>query len=162
MDVSGRAAHRWGMSDTTSETNAALIWSAYEAFSRGDLAGALAAFADDILWHVPGRGPLSGDYRGRDEVLAFFGQVNALSGGSFRVQIDDVLAKGDRVIVLCTESARRGDHSWSSPQIHVWTVKGRKATVFHQFQGDQQTEDEFWALPASDQPADDAFWASPA
>jgi len=150
------------MNDTTADANRSLIRSAYEAFSRGDIRGAMAAFADDILWHVPGRGPLSRDYRGVDEVLAFFGQVNALSAGTFRVQINDVLAQGDRVIVLCTESARRGDRTWSSPQVHAWTVKGRKATVFHQFQGDQQTEDEFWASPTADQPTDDAFWASPA
>jgi ketosteroid isomerase-like protein len=135
------------MSESAADGNAALIRGAYEAFSRGDIPGAMAAFADDILWHVPGRGPLSRDYHGRDEVLAFFGQVNALSGGSFRVRIDDVLAKGERVIVLCTESARRGARTWSSPQVHAWTVKGRKAAVFHQYQGDQQTEDEFWSSP---------------
>ena len=150
------------MNDGTADANATLIRSAYEAFSRGDIGGAMAAFHDDILWHVPGRGPLSRDYHGVDEVLAFFGQVSALLAGTFRVQVDDVLAKGDRVIVLCTESASRGGRTWSSPQVHTWTVKGRKATVFYQFQGDQQSEDEFWALPAGDQPADDAFWASPA
>jgi ketosteroid isomerase-like protein len=43
-----------------SGTNAALIRSGYEAFASGDIEGVLAVFADDILWHVPGRGPLSG------------------------------------------------------------------------------------------------------
>jgi hypothetical protein len=27
----------------------------------------------------------------------------------------------------------------------LWTVKDGRATVFRQFQGDQQTEDEFWS-----------------
>jgi uncharacterized protein len=58
------------------------------------------AFADDIFWHVPGRGPLSRDYRGHAEVRGFFEHFMALSGGSFRLQIDDVLAKGDRVVAL--------------------------------------------------------------
>src|SRR5262249_28674879 len=43
---------------TTAEANGALIRGAYDAFARGDVQGALAAFAEDILWHVPGRGPL--------------------------------------------------------------------------------------------------------
>jgi hypothetical protein len=43
-----------------------------------------------------------------------------LSSGTFRIQVDDVLAKGDRVVVLCTESAQRGGRSWSSPQVHVF------------------------------------------
>jgi len=136
------------MTETAAEQNAATIRSAYEAFSRGDVDGALSAFADDILWHVPGRGPLSRDYHGRDEVLGFFGRVTELSAGTFRVRIDGVLAKDDQVIVLCTESAQRGSLTWSSPQVHAWTVHGGKAAIFHQYQGDQQTEDEFWSSPA--------------
>jgi uncharacterized protein len=134
------------MTDTAAaNANGALIENAYDAFSRGDLQGAIAAFAEDILWHVPGRGPLSRDYRGHAEVLGFFGHFMELSGGTFRLRVDDVLAKGDRVVVLCTESARRGGRTWSSPQVHVWTVKDGKATVFEEYPGDQQGEDEFWS-----------------
>jgi uncharacterized protein len=107
----------------TAEANGALIASAYDAFSRGDVHGALAAFAQDIFWHVPGRGPLARDYRGHAEVLGFFEHFMTLSAGTFRLRVDDVLVKGERVVVLCTESARRGGRSWSSPQVHVWTVR---------------------------------------
>ena len=129
----------------TAEANGALIAGAYDAFSRGDVQGAMASFAEDIFWHVPGRGPLARDYRGHGEVLGFFEHFMALSAGTFRLRVDDVLAKGDRVVVLCTESARRGGRSWSSPQVHVWTVKDGKATVFCEYPGDQQGEDEFWS-----------------
>jgi ketosteroid isomerase-like protein len=136
------------MTDTAAaKANGALIASAYDAFSRGDLQGAIATFAEDILWHVPGRGPLSRDYRGHAEVLGFFGHFMELSTGTFRLRVDDVLVKGDRVVVLCTESARRGDRTWSSPQVHVWTVRDGKATVFEEYPGDQQAEDEFWSSP---------------
>lgn len=123
----------------------ALIRRGYEAFSRGDVEGALAVFADDILWHVPGRGPLSRDYHGPQEVLGFFQHFMELSQGTFRIRIDDVLAKDGKVVVLCTESAERGGASWSSPQVHVWTIEDGRAKVFWQYQGDQQTEDEFWS-----------------
>ena len=129
----------------TTEANGALIASAYDAFSRGDVRSAIAAFAEDIFWHVPGRGPLARDYRGHAEVLGFFEHFMSLSGGTFRLRVDHVLAKGDRVVVLCTENARRGSRSWSSPQVHVWTVKDGKATVFREYPGDQQAEDEFWS-----------------
>jgi len=131
--------------ETVARANDELITSAYDAFARGDLTGAIATFAADIFWHVPGRGPLSRDYRGHAEVLGFFEHFMELSGGTFALQIDDVLARGDRVVVLCTETARRGDRNWSSPQVHVWTVKDGKATVFREYPGDQQTEDEFWS-----------------
>jgi len=130
---------------STAEANQALIERGYEAFARGDIPTVLQVLAEDIFWHVPGRGPLSGDYRGHAEVLGFFKRFMDLSEGTFRIAIDDVLAKGDRVIVLVTESARRRGREWSSPQVHAWTVKGGRATEFWQFQGDQQTEDEFWS-----------------
>jgi uncharacterized protein len=132
---------------TTSEANADLIRGAYEAFSRGDIARAFAVFAESILWHVPGRGPLSRDYRGHAELQGFFQHFMELSSGTFRVQVDHILAKGDLVVVLCTESAQRGGRSWSSPQVHVWMIKDGHAASFRQYQGDQQAEDEFWSAP---------------
>ena len=130
---------------TAAASNVALIRRGYDAFARGDSATVLAILAEDILWHVPGRGPLSGDYHGHAEVLEFFGRFTELSGGTFRIQIDDVLANRERVVVLCTESAERSSRSWSSPQVHVWTIENDHATVFWQYQGDQQAEDEFWS-----------------
>lgn len=128
----------------TAETNQALIERGYEAFSRGDLRTVFELFAPDIFWHVPGRGPLSGDRRGLTSVLALFQRVDELSRGTFRVTVEEVLAKGDRVVVLVTATARRHGHQWASPQVHVWTIEDGQATVFWQFQGDQQAEDEFW------------------
>jgi|SRR5579872_1220667 len=132
---------------TPATDNVALIKSTYEAFARGDVPSVLATIAPDIFWHVPGRGPLSRDYRGHAEVLGFFQHFTELSNGTFRIQIDDILANGDRVAVFCTESAERGGRRWSSPQVHAWTVTEGRATVFWQYQGDQQTEDEFWSSP---------------
>lgn len=127
------------------QANQALIERGYAAFARGDIPTVLDVLAEDIFWHVPGRGPLSRDYRGHAEVLGFFQHFMELSGGTFRITVDLVLAKEDRVIVLVTESAERKGRRWSSPQVHAWTVKNGKAAVFWQFQGDQQTEDEFWS-----------------
>ena len=134
-----------GSGVTSDSTNQAIIENAYRAFARGDIPTVLEVLDKDILWHVPGRGPLSRDYRGHAEVLGFFQRFMELSGGTFRIAVDDVLAKGDRVIVMVTESAQRNGREWSSPQVHAWTVKNGRATMFWQFQGDQQTEDEFWS-----------------
>jgi ketosteroid isomerase-like protein len=127
------------------QANVVLIKSAYDAFSRGDTQSVFAVFAEDILWHVPGRGPLSRDYRGHAEVAGFFEHFMNLSEGTFQLKIDEILANRDRVVVLCTESASRAGRSWSSRQVHVWTVKDGRATAFWEYEGDQQGEDEFWS-----------------
>jgi ketosteroid isomerase-like protein len=126
-------------------SNAALITEAYDAFAGGDIPRVRQILADDVTWHVPGRSPLSGDYKGQEGVLDFFSRCQQLSAGTLRVAADEVLAQGDRVVVLSTVSAERHGQSWSSPEIHVWRVVGGRAREFREFQGDQQTEDEFWA-----------------
>jgi len=126
--------------------NRQLIERAYAAFAVGDITTVLQTMDEKILWHIPGRGPLSRDYRGHQEVLGFFQHFTEMSGGTFRIQVDDVLANDQRVIVLVTESAERKGRTWSSLQVHAWTIENGKAVVFWQYQGDQQTEDEFWSL----------------
>ena len=68
------------------EANAALITGAYDAFGRGDVQNVFAVLAEDIFWHVPGRGPLSRDYRGHAEVRGFFEHFMSLSKGTFRIK----------------------------------------------------------------------------
>ena len=133
------------MTTSIAEANKRLIENLYEAFARGDIPAVFQAFDEKIFWHVPGRGPIAGDYKGHEEVLGFFRQFMGLSNGTFRIRIDDVFANDHRVLVLVTESAERNGRRWSSPQVHAWTIQNGKATVFWQFQGDQQTEDEFWS-----------------
>jgi ketosteroid isomerase-like protein len=127
------------------DSNVDILRRAYEAFAAGDVPTVLGLFSPDITWHVPGRSPLSGDYNGHDDVLGFFAKSMELSGGTVRVDVDDLIASGDTVVALTTVSASRNGQSWASPEVHLWHVRDGKAVAFHEFQGDQQTEDEFWS-----------------
>ena len=126
------------------DDNGKLIAEAYQAFAAGDVPAVLARLSEDITWHVPGRSPLSGDYKGHDGVLEFFGRSIELSGGTLRVDADEILADGERVVVLSTVSAERNSQAWSSGEVHVWRVVDGRAVEFVEFQGDQEAEDAFW------------------
>jgi ketosteroid isomerase-like protein len=125
--------------------NAELLRGGYEAFAKGDIPTVLGIFAEDIAWHVPGRSPLSGDYRGHQEVVGFFTKAMELSAGTLRVEADEILADRERIIALTTVSAERNGRSWSSPEVHVWRVQDGRAITFREFQGDQEAEDRFWS-----------------
>ena len=125
--------------------NAELIQKGYRAFGAGDIPAILEIFDPGITWHVPGRSPISGDFKGHDGVLDFFGRCQELSGGTLRIAVDETLADGERVVVLCTVSAQRGDRFWSSPEVQVWRVVDGRAVEFREFQGDQESEDAFWS-----------------
>lgn len=125
-------------------SNADLIRRAYQAFGAGDLDTVLGILDPEIAWHVPGRSPLSGDYKGHDQVVRFFGRTMELSESTFTIELDEVLADAERVVVLCTVAAQRNGQRWTSPEVHVWRVVDGRAIEFREFQGDQEAEDRFW------------------
>lgn len=138
------------MTSATDHPDASLIRTGYDAFASGDVPRVLQVFSPDITWHVPGRSPLSGDYKGHDGVLDFFGRCQELSGGTLRVVPDTIVADGDGLVVaLTTVSAVRHGQAWASPEVHVWRVSEGQAVEFVEYQGDQQSEDEFWLRSAS-------------
>ena len=126
-------------------TNVAIIRKAYEDFAKGDIPAVLAAFHPSIAWHIPGHSPLSGDYRGHDELIGFFNHTLHLSGGQFAIEVEHVLADEDVVVALVTIRAERNGHSAAFPEVHVWRFAQGKVTAFREFQGDEQSEDQFWS-----------------
>lgn len=126
-------------------SNAATIRKVYEDFSRGDFSAVFAAFAADVSWHVPGRSPLSGDYKGPAQIGGFFERTMELSGGTFGIDVHNVLADDDVVAALVTVHAQRNGVSASFPEVHVWWMKDGKIVQFREYQGDEQREDRFWS-----------------
>jgi ketosteroid isomerase-like protein len=126
-------------------TNVAIIRKAYDDFAKGDIPAVLGVFDASIAWHVPGHSPLSGDYKGHGKVVGFFKRTMELSGGIFGIEIHHVLAEADVVVALVTVKAERNGRSAAFPEVHVWRLANAKVTEFREFQGDERTEDRFWA-----------------
>src|SRR5260370_57221 len=88
--------------------NEDLARQANAAFARGDLAALRTQFfAENIRWHIPGRGPLAGDYEGVTQVIELFGRIFELSGGTARIELHDVLANDNHTVSLATIPAER-------------------------------------------------------
>ena len=99
----------------TEHPNAGLTRQGYEAFAKGDLTALSRLIAADATWHVSDTGPLSGDYHGRDEIFGFFGRLAEQTGGTFRLDVHDVLANDEHAVVLSTLSASRANKSVEIP-----------------------------------------------
>jgi ketosteroid isomerase-like protein len=123
----------------------AVIQSGYEAFGRGDIPAVLKAFSPDIQWHIPGRNPLSGTYKGHQEVVGFFTQLMERTDGTFNLQIDDFLASDAHVVVLVRESGQRDGTRLDSPGVHIWRLKDGKAVDFSGLASDPYAQDDFWS-----------------
>lgn len=125
--------------------NEDVIRKAYDAFDRADLETIQNTFAEDVLLHVPGRSPISGDYKGKDEVLGFLGQVVSLSEGTFKIQPHDILGNDNHVVVLSRATAQRPGKTLDVPNFEVYHLRDGKITEAWFFSGDVYAEDEFWS-----------------
>ena len=128
------------------QPNDDLVRQASEAFGRGDLSALQDQFfADDIVWHVAGTGPLAGDYEGAAEVIGQLTKISALSGGSVRPQVHDVLVSNDHTVVLVTISAERAGKQLQLNLVHVIHAENGKAAEVWTHSADPVAAAQFWS-----------------
>lgn len=126
--------------------NAVIVRDGFDRFVRGDVAGLVGLFADDAVWHVPGANAMTGNYRGRDEIVAFLRRTSELTGGTYRVEVLWVVADDEHTVAVYRARGERD---------------GRRALDIEQALL-VELRDGLWvdirAQPL-DQAAFDAFWA---
>ena len=125
--------------------DAATVRRGYEAFSRGDMGTLKELFAPDIKWHTNGRNRMAGTREGVGSVLESFGEIAAGTDGTFRVEIHDVLASDDHVVVLARSSGDRQGRHFEGNYSHVFHLSGGKVTEAWVVNEDPYATDEFWA-----------------
>jgi ketosteroid isomerase-like protein len=83
------------------------LHAAQAAFYAGGPAEPLRdVLTDDIVWVVPGRNAIAGEYRGLDAVIDYFTRRRELADRSFRIHPGDLLVgNGDHVAALTDGSA---------------------------------------------------------
>ena len=89
-----------GMADTTIE----VVRKAYDALAAGDFGALMALLSDDVKAHVPGRGPVAGDYDGKEAVGGYVAKLAELSGATLRFQPHDVTASEAHAVGLVKAS----------------------------------------------------------
>lgn len=125
--------------------NEVLIRDAYAAFGCGDLGALQFCFDSDVRWHVPGRSPTAGDYRGAARVVDAIGSLVGLTGGTLRLRVHDVLANDSHAVALLTEYAERDGRRFEGKVTHVIHFQDGTATEVWSQYTDLYSHDEFWA-----------------
>lgn len=130
----------------TVDQNEQVIRRAFEALAAGDTEAFLDAHTDEVVLHYPGRGPLSGDYRGKDQVTALLQrQTDLLGGKSPEVEIHDVLANDNHAVALQTFRGERDGRAIEDHSVLVFHMRDGKATDIWIHPQDQYSQDEFWS-----------------
>ena len=91
-------------------------------------------------------GPHGGGRRGPDEVIGLFGKLFQLTDGTFRVQIHDVLASDEHVVVLGHVDAQRAGKTVQNGNYdHVCHFRDGKLAEAWVVNVDQYEADAFFA-----------------
>jgi uncharacterized protein len=91
---------------TGEHPNAALTRRVFAAFGR-DAMAISAALARDIVWRVPGHTVMSGEYRGRRDVVDFLRRTGLETGGTYRSALHTVLANDDWGVAVYRARGKR-------------------------------------------------------
>lgn len=128
------------------QPNEDVVRAASSAFGQGNLSALQNQyFAENIIWHVAGTGPLAGDHEGIDQVMGVLSKISDLAGGTVHPQLHDVLVSSDHTVALSTITAERSGQQLQLNLVHVIHSENGKATEVWTSSSDPAAAAAFWA-----------------
>ena len=127
------------------QEDAGLVRRGYEAFGAGDMDTLRGLFADDAVWHLGGSGGLSGDKQGLDAILGYFGELFARSGGTIRVDLDDLIGGEHHTVGFQRVHAERNGAAIDQRAVLVFALKDGKVSEVYEYPEDTAKASDFWS-----------------
>lgn len=121
-----------------------LARAAWQAVSEADVDALRRLVADDVIWHASGRGPRSGDFRGRDAILDYLAGIGD-DADEFESELDDVLVGQDRTAILFRVSGQRDGRLLEAGFVLLMRFEDNRIAEIWAVARDQYAVDEFWA-----------------
>jgi uncharacterized protein len=114
-------------------------------YTDGDPSAVRAVLSPDIAWHVPGRSPIAGSYRGLDEVIEYMLARRRLADGTFRMHRLDVLTGAGTTVAVLTDGTATiagVERSWST--VGLYRVEEGRIAECRLLPLDQAEFDDIW------------------
>jgi hypothetical protein len=117
----------------------------YAALAQGDFDTVGALLADDLVWHQPGKGALSGIYNGKQNVFAHLAKMAQLSNGTFAIdQVDYLTENGDLVAASIGFAVAANGYSMEMKGIDLFRFENDLIKEVWLFSERIDEEDRFW------------------
>jgi len=128
-----------------SKKNVEIAQSYFDAVAKGDFETVGNLFADDVIWHQPGKGVQSGIYNGKPEVFAHLGNFMKWSNGTFGIDEFEYLTdNGNLVTASIHFKAEKEDQKLSMKGIDLLRIENEKIKEVWLFSEKIDEEDAFW------------------
>jgi len=126
--------------------NEDVVRQGYKAFGEGDMDTLRSLFAPDAVHVATGNSPVSGEYRGVDAILGYYGKLFELSDGTFSAELESVKVEGDDTVVAThRDRGQRGDKTLDQDENLTFTIANGKIVRLVEEHSDQATYDAFWS-----------------
>jgi ketosteroid isomerase-like protein len=122
-----------------------LVRRGYEAFSKGDMQTLSQVIAHDAVHHVGGDNMMTGDYKGLEAILAYYGRTMEETDGTFKVELESLAADGHGHVMARhrATATRRGKTLVDSGGL-FFEIMNNQAIDIIQLEDDLEATDRFW------------------
>ncbi|RZK02881.1 MAG: nuclear transport factor 2 family protein, partial [Flavobacterium sp.] len=116
---------------------------------KGDFETVASLFSEEILWHQPGKGIQSGQYKGKAELFAHLANFANWSNGTFAIDhIENLTENGELVAANIHFKAEKANQSMAMKGIDLLRLVDGKIEEVWLFSEDIDAEDTFWNFAA--------------
>jgi ketosteroid isomerase-like protein len=123
-----------------------IVNQAIVAFNERRPADLMDLIAEDAVFLIPGSSPVTGTYRGKQAIAAFFAKLAQRSDNTQRVEVLHILSGGDDVaVVIWRVRARRQNADYEGIAGFIFHVRDGLIVEAHNLQADQAAVDRFWS-----------------
>ena len=125
--------------------NAVTIEKLYSDLAKEDFKAALTVCSDAMTFQVPGKSRLAGKYTKANFAQDLLMKQRELSGGTFKLEVHDILASDQHVTVLGTSKLLRSGKTVELRTVHVWRFEGSKPLAGYEYPRDLYQFDAIWS-----------------
>lgn len=123
-----------------------LVRRGYEAFSKGDMNTMAQVIAHDAVHHVGGHNMMSGDYKGFEAIMDFYGRTMEETDGTFRVELESLAVDGHgHVMARHHVTAKRRGKEYDGHGGLFFEILNNQAVDIVQVEDDLNAVDQFFA-----------------
>jgi uncharacterized protein len=125
----------------------AVVKKGYEAFNNADIETLSTLIAEDAVQHMPeGTNQFSGDHKGRDNILAMYGRIAELTGGTFKAKPNLFTTDGRGTVVVQHDYVgTRDGKDVGQPNVLIFRIDGGKIVELTDTTSDLQRYDDNWS-----------------
>jgi ketosteroid isomerase-like protein len=115
--------------------NQKIVQQWFDHIAAGDAEAAFALFSPDVVYDLKGTTPVSGVYRGLDQIVNdFFTPWRKQIDGSLVVTIEELIGEGERVVALGRGAAKTiFGLPYDNDYAFVFTVRGGRITSVEEY-----------------------------